>query len=176
MTLPKSLTLACLLNWFTTPLGGGVLAILSAGCIALASQHFVTQEAIASSVMEPLKAEKTMNDAQGRQIDLLTQTSTALDKARLDSLERDKATQAANAERDKVIRALVETTQTLAIEVKAQGEKARSHEAQIIALQTATAGIRTEIAVVQTNQVAASRQADRIEDKLDRLIIGRSPK
>lgn len=166
MTLPK-LPVRPVFNWLASQFGALLIALICAGAVALAATKFVTHEVLAEKVGTPLKAEADTNRTQAEA--LLTISS------RTDGLEKlVTATSQADEKRDAVIRSLLETTQSLASEVKSNAEKTRSHEAQIIALQTATAGIRTEIAVVQANQVAAAKQSDRIEDKLDRLIEGRS--
>lgn len=170
MTLPKSPILTKVVNWIAPKLGAAALAVIGAGLIALASQWFVTHEALAKDVVTPLSAEAALNKEQADQIAALARTAATLEVEKRAAAERLAAEKAANDERDKVIRSLVDTTRALADEVRVQADKTRSHEAQIVSLQAATAGVRTEIAVVQANQIAAAKQSDRIEDKLDRLI------
>lgn len=174
MTLPKSVTLSKINTWLSTPLGGLVLAIIGAGLIAVASKWFVTHEVMARDVAAPLAAEVDVNREQTAKLKALADTAAVLEAEKAAAALRLTEEKAANAERDKVIRSLVDTTRTLAEEVRAQADKTRNHEAQIISLQAVTAGVRTDLAVVQSNQVAAAKQSDRIEDKLDRLIEGRS--
>jgi hypothetical protein len=176
MTLPKSTTLNKIIEWLAPKAGAAALAIIGAGLLALASQWFVTHEAMAKDVLAPLSAEVAVNKEQAEQLAVIARSAAALEVEKRAAAERLAAEKAANDERDKVIRSLVDTTRTLADEVRVQADKTRVHEAQIVSLQAATAGVRTEIAVVQANQVAAAKQSDRIEDKLDRLIETRSAK
>lgn len=175
MTLPsRSATLSRFNNWLSTPLGAAALAIVGAGLIALASRWFVTHEALASEVSAPLAAEVAVNLDQTAQLVALNKAAAKAEAERAAATERLMEEKAANAERDKVIRSLVDTTRALADEVRVQADKTRSHEAQIISLQVASSGVRTEIAVVQAAIAAAAKQSDRIEDKIDRLIESKS--
>ena len=173
MTLPKSQIVKKVFEWFSTPLGGVALAIVGAGIIAFASKWFVTHDVMASEVSRPLAALQTQAQGQEEAISTLAKSTASLEEEKRRNADRIQSEAEANRERDKIIRSLVEASTTLAQDLRTYGEKTRAQEAQIIALQTATASVRTEIAVVQTNQIAAAKQSDRIEDKLDRLIENR---
>lgn len=174
MTLPKTQLVKKILDWFSTPLGGVALAILGAGVIAFASKWFVTHEVLSREVVEPIAALQVRSRLHDDSLSVLAKATASLEEEGHHNTEHVVSEVAANKERDTIIRSLVETSSTLAQDLRTYGEKTRAQEAQIIALQTATAGVRTEIAVVQANQLAAAKQSDRIEDKLDRLIEGRS--
>jgi hypothetical protein len=166
MTLPK-VSLRPVLSWIASQFGALLVAIVCAGAVALAATKFVTHDVLAEKAVDPITKEAELNRTQAEAITVIAAKADGLEK-------RDAANAAADDKRDAAIRSLLETTQNLAAEVRANSDKTRAQEAQIIALQTVTAGIRTEIAVVQANQIAAAKQSDRIEDKLDRLIEGRA--
>lgn len=174
MTLPKAQIVKKIFDWFSTPLGGVALAIIGAGIIAFASKWFVTHEVMAKEVTRPLATLQQQSQGHAEAIVILSKTTATLEEEKRRNAERLQSEAEANRERDKAIRSLVETSSILAQDLRSYQEKARAQEAQIIALQTATASVHTEIAVVKTNQIAAAKQNDRIEDKLDRLIEGQS--